>query len=170
MLNLKFRKLIGAVIWLASASSVLAETTVSMNMTIESGVGQSVGTLLISETPYGLLFTPNLHGLTAGAHGLHVHQNPSCEKNGMAAGGHFDPQNSGSHLGPYNDKGHFGDLPIVTVNADGTATTPVLAPRIRHITEINNLAIMIHNGGDTYSDVPNKLGGGGARMVCGVIQ
>jgi Cu-Zn family superoxide dismutase len=27
---------------------------------------------------------------------------------------------------------------------------------------------MIHNGGDNYSDTP-QLGGGGARMVCGVI-
>ncbi len=28
---------------------------------------------------------------------------------------------------------------------------------------------MIHAGGDNYSDTPEKLGGGGARVACGVI-
>ena len=28
---------------------------------------------------------------------------------------------------------------------------------------------MIHSGGDNYSDEP-KLGGGGARVACGVIE
>jgi len=29
---------------------------------------------------------------------------------------------------------------------------------------------MIHAGGDNYSDEPAKLGGGGARMACGVVD
>jgi Cu-Zn family superoxide dismutase len=29
---------------------------------------------------------------------------------------------------------------------------------------------MIHAGGDTYSDMPAPLGGGGARLACGVIK
>jgi Cu-Zn family superoxide dismutase len=28
---------------------------------------------------------------------------------------------------------------------------------------------MIHEGGDNYSDQPKPLGGGGARIACGVI-
>lgn len=151
-------------------SIALADTTVSMNFTAENGVGASAGTVQISETPYGLLFTPKLHSLTPGAHGFHIHQNASCDKNGMAAGGHFDPKNTGKHLGPYDDKGHDGDLPVLYVNADGSATAPVLAPRLHSISEISQHALMIHNAGDNYSDVPEKLGGGGARMVCGVIN
>ena len=46
----------------------------------------------------------------------------------------------------------------------------VLAPRIKHISEITGHALMIHAGGDNYADLPEKLGGGGARMVCGVIK
>jgi Cu-Zn family superoxide dismutase len=30
-------------------------------------------------------------------------------------------------------------------------------------------AITIHAGGDNYSDNPKKLGGGGARVACGVV-
>ncbi|SSP59941.1 Cu/Zn superoxide dismutase [Acinetobacter baumannii] len=29
---------------------------------------------------------------------------------------------------------------------------------------------MIHAGGDNYSDSPLPLGGGGARIACGVIK
>jgi Cu-Zn family superoxide dismutase len=29
---------------------------------------------------------------------------------------------------------------------------------------------MIHEGGDNYSDEPAPLGGGGARIACGVID
>ncbi len=30
-------------------------------------------------------------------------------------------------------------------------------------------SIMIHAGGDNYSDTPARLGGGGARVACGVV-
>ena len=53
---------------------------------------------------------------------------------------------------------------------DGTATQPVLAPRLKKLDEVKNHAIMIHAGGDNHSDHPTALGGGGARMACGVIR
>ncbi|MRR17699.1 MAG: superoxide dismutase [Cu-Zn] SodC1, partial [Deltaproteobacteria bacterium] len=31
-------------------------------------------------------------------------------------------------------------------------------------------SLMIHVGGDNYSDVPEKLGGGGGRLACGVVK
>jgi Cu-Zn family superoxide dismutase len=88
----------------------------------------------------------------------------------MAAGGHFDPKKTDKHLGPYNDKGHLGDLPLLTINEDGTATTPVVAPKLHHISEVTGHALMVHHAGDNYSDTPAPLGGGGARMLCGVIK
>ena len=30
-------------------------------------------------------------------------------------------------------------------------------------------ALVIHAGGDNYSDSPEPLGGGGARLACGVV-
>ena len=159
-----------AIACLSLTTFAFANTTVPLFTTADHGTGASVGEVVISETQYGLLFTPRLHDLAAGIHGMHVHQNPSCADKGMAAGGHFDPTKSGKHSGAYDDSGHLGDLPALTVNADGTATLPVLAPRIKHISEISGHALMIHVGGDNYADQPEKLGGGGARMVCGVIK
>jgi Cu-Zn family superoxide dismutase len=60
-------------------------------------------------------------------------------------------------------------LPALHVAADGTATYPVLAPRIKSLAEILNRSLMVHVGGDNHADHPAPLGGGGARMACGVI-
>jgi Cu-Zn family superoxide dismutase len=87
----------------------------------------------------------------------------------MAAGGHLDPGHTDHHLGPYNPNGHLGDLPALYVSPTGNANLPVLAPRLS-VKNILGHSLMVHMGGDNYSDVPEKLGGGGSRMVCGVIS
>jgi Cu-Zn family superoxide dismutase len=171
MLKLLKRFMVAFCMGIGIITPVLAEDiTVPVFFTSEHGFGSVVGTVIISETKHGLLFIPNLHGLKPGLHGFHVHVNPNCENNGMAAGGHFDPEKNGKHLGPYNDNGHLGDLPVLVITADGSTKIPVIAPRIKHLSEIKNRSLMIHEGGDNYSDTPIKLGGGGARMVCGVIK
>ena len=86
-----------------------------------------------------------------------------------AAGGHFDPQHTGKHAGPQGN-GHLGDLPVLQVAANGAATETLTAPRIIDVGALRGKALMIHAGGDNYSDQPAPLGGGGARIACGVLQ
>jgi Cu-Zn family superoxide dismutase len=38
------------------------------------------------------------------------------------------------------------------------------------VEQIRGRSIMIHAGGDDYSDAPAPLGGGGARIACGAIH
>lgn len=128
---------------------------------------QSLGRVVFTDTPYGLLIQPKLSGLTPGLHGLHLHQHPDCGDMGNHAGGHFDPQNTQSHQGPYG-KGHLGDLPVLYVNANGKAEVATLAPRLR-VRDLSKLTLMVHANGDNYSDNP-PLGGGGARVACGLIR
>jgi Cu-Zn family superoxide dismutase len=85
-----------------------------------------------------------------------------------AAGGHFDPDNTGKHLGPMGE-GHLGDLPVLEVANDGTASQTLTAPRIKDVAMLQGRSLMIHTGGDNYSDEPAPLGGGGSRLVCGII-
>jgi Cu-Zn family superoxide dismutase len=126
-----------------------------------------VGEIIFADSPFGLIITPNLTGLPAGPHGFHLHQHPNCGDVGMEAGGHFDPKKTNTHLGPYGE-GHLGDLPVIIVTADGHANTPLLAPRLK-VDDLKKLAVMLHAGGDNYSDNP-KLGGGGDRIGCGIIE
>lgn len=130
--------------------------------------GKSIGYIIAHDTAYGLLLTPFLFNLSSGIHGFHVHTVPDCGNQGMAAGGHLDPYKTNLHMGPYIAQGHLGDLPALTVNQDGTATLPVLAPRLT-IKLVAGHSLIIHSGGDNYSDSPEKLGGGGSRLACGVI-
>ena len=80
-----------------------------------------------------------ISGLNPGAeHGFHVHENSSCapkEKDGkmvaaLGAGGHYDPMATKHHGTPWGD-GHLGDLPALYVDPQGSATNPVLAPRLK---------------------------------------
>jgi superoxide dismutase, Cu-Zn family len=153
-----------------------ADLTVPMNLVNEQGIGKPIGTITISEGREGLVFTPQLTDLAPGVHGFHVHQNAECAaaaKDGkmtpaLAAGGHYDPAGTGKHEGPQG-KGHLGDLPALTVGADGKATTAVAAPHLK-MADVKGRSLMIHAGGDNYADVPAPLGGGGARVACGVIK
>jgi len=86
-----------------------------------------------------------------------------------AAGGHLDPQKTGKHEGP-EGHGHAGDLPVLMVDKDGKATQAVVSPRLKKLDEVKGKALMIHVGGDNFSDKPEPLGGGGARFACGVIK
>jgi Cu-Zn family superoxide dismutase len=153
------------------------ETNIDMQRISAGGVGESVGTVAATDSKNGLTLTPNLAGLPIGEHGFHIHQNPSCdpaEKNGsmvagLSAGGHYDPEGTGVHKGPLVEGGHLGDLPPLIVADDGTATTPVMAPRLT-VADIKGRALMVHAHGDNFSDDPKPLGGGGARIACGVIN
>ena len=85
-----------------------------------------------------------------------------------AAGGHLDPEGTGRHGAPWGD-GHLGDLPPLYVDADGQAAQPVLAPRLK-LADLEGRSVMIHTGGDNFSDQPSKLGGGGSRIACGSVE
>lgn len=157
-------------------SSAMASDHLTVNMThLESG--QPAGTVTITKSPHGAVFTPDLQGLPSGQHGFHVHQVGACgpkQVNGQlvlggAAGSHYDPTNSGQHGLPWTHTNHRGDLPALYVDANGEANSPVLAPRLT-LAELQGRSLMIHLHGDNYSDVPKPLGGGGARIACGVIN
>ena len=160
---------------LALCGAARADISVQLNAVDDKGVKQPAGQVVISETPYGLVFTPSLTALPPGMHGFHVHENPSCEpkeKDGkmtaaMAAGGHYDPAASKHHGMPWGD-GHRGDLPGLYVDAAGNANDPVLAPRLK-LADVKGRSLMVHAGGDNHSDHPAPLGGGGARLFCGLI-
>jgi Cu-Zn family superoxide dismutase len=142
-----------------------------------SGVGPSLGTVTFSDSADGLVVTPKLSGLPPGQHGFHIHEKGDCgpgmnegkQAAGFAAGGHYDPAHTKKHLGPNSSAGHRGDLPVLTVDSSGNATQPVTAPHLK-VSDIQNRSIMIHTGGDNYADSPKPLGGGGARIACGVIK
>ncbi|ESK38872.1 hypothetical protein P256_01691 [Acinetobacter nectaris CIP 110549] len=138
------------------------------------GIGEKIGTVSLEDTAKGLKIQTNLSNIPSGPHGFHIHEYGSCEpvgKNGqiaaaLAAGGHFNPNHAEHHGTPLT--GHLGDLPLLTANNDGHVQETSIAPRLK-LANIKGHAMVIHSGGDNYSDTPKPLGGGGSRIACGVI-
>lgn len=167
---------------LAMSSNVLANETLVVSVhqlntdKATQGIGEVIGTITLEDTDKGLSLAVDLKGIAPGEHGFHVHENPACEYSeeegeiipGKKAGAHFDPKGAGEHLGPHQE-GHLGDLPLLYANDSGVVQQVVIAPRLT-IDKIKQRAFIIHEGGDNYSDDPAPLGGGGARIACGIIK
>jgi Cu-Zn family superoxide dismutase len=159
-----------------AAGGAFADYKVEMNLIDIKGVGEPIGTVTISAAPGGgITLTPDLKGLPPGKHGFHVHQFANCgakEKDGKLepgemAGPHFDPDKTGKHAGPAG-AGHKGDLPVLDVAASGAATQALTAKRLS-LNGVKNKSLIVHQGGDTYSEPPPS-GGGGTRIACGTIE
>jgi Cu-Zn family superoxide dismutase len=159
------RRLLGLAILasIAMAGTAWGDTLhVTMRAVTANGEGGIIGMIVFQDTAKGLKVMPNLRGLNCGTADKDGKTVP-----GLAAGGHFDPDGAGRHEGPAG-AGHLGDLPVLYVDAAGTATRSGWAPRLESA-DLLGRAIVIHAGGDNYSDSPAKLGGGGARVACGVV-
>jgi Cu-Zn family superoxide dismutase len=151
------------------------QATAAIHLISAAGIGKAVGSITLSDSADGMKLAFNLRDLPPGDHGIHIHENASCapaEKDGqmvagLAAGGHFDPGHTGHHMGP-NGSGHLGDLEVMSVDASGMDTEITTAKRLR-VSDVRGHAIVIHAGGDNYSDTP-PMGGGGARIACGIIK
>lgn len=164
---------------IALGGAARSEIAVTMYEVSERGVGREVGRIMITESDGGLVFTPMLDGLVgmAGEHGFHVHERGDCGPRGkdgkegaaLAAGGHYDPDGTGRHEGP-TGQGHKGDLPALHVGDDGRARQAVTAPRLKALSEVRGRALIVHAGGDNHADEPKPLGGGGARLLCGIVR
>ena len=136
-----------------------------------TGVGEKIGYITMFDSAEGLVFDVDLHDLPHGKHGFHIHEFGNIEpKDGKAAGmagQHYDPEKTGKHLGPYRD-GHKGDLPVLHVARNGRSKKRLVAPRLT-LDEVKGLALIIHSGGDNYSDKPVVNGGGKSRIAGGIV-
>ena len=174
------RRLLAQLLVLISLITITPGWCGALEVTLQridgNGTGESIGSITAQDTDQGLVIYPDLSGLTPGEHGFHLHSVGSCDAGetengtavaGLAAGGHWDPDGSGQHLGPFGN-GHRGDLGKLIVDDDGNTNTSVVAPRLS-TADLRGKALIVHAGGDTYRDEP-PLGGGGARVACGVVQ
>jgi Cu-Zn family superoxide dismutase len=161
------------VILAATGIAWAQQLTVDINKISESGVGEKVGTVTIAEGNKGTSFKVAVTGVGPGKHGFHVHEKGDCAATmkdgkmeaGVAAGPHYDPDGKKSHKGPQG-AGHKGDLPLLTSNAKGINQT-VTAPKLK-LADVQGRALVIHEGGDNYTDNPEN-GGGKGRIACGVV-
>lgn len=132
--------------------------------------GEAFGTVTVAETASGqihLSFT--LENLPEGTRAIHIHETGSCEPPGFdSAGGHLT---GGRDHGAQAPGGmHAGDLPNITVGADGSYQGEVLTDNVTmdEVLDSDGSAIVIHADADDYISQP--AGNAGDRIACGVLD
>jgi Cu-Zn family superoxide dismutase len=120
--------------------------------------------------------TVSVTGLKPGLHGVHVHAIGKCEPDFMAAGGHFDPGPASNTDPDANHPFHMGDIPNLSVGANGQGTLKVITTRVTlsegplSVFDEDGSAFIIHGNPDQGITGPPKSGvSGGPRLACGVI-
>ena len=112
-----------------------------------------------------------------GMHGVHIHGTGRCEgPDFKSAGGHFDPGPAGNPDPDVNHPYHMGDLPNITVNAQGAGQYNIYSTRVTMggptgLFDADGSAIVIHQNLDPLVPGPSGSGvSGGAPIACGVIE
>jgi len=135
--------------------------------------GQKVGEATLTETPQGVKISLKVENLPPGVHACHLHEKGVCAApDFQSAGGHFNPL--GKHHGLKSPQGpHAGDLPNLTVGADGkgaletVAALVTLKPGKNSLFQEGGTSLVLHANPD--DDLTDPAGNAGARIACGPI-
>jgi Cu-Zn family superoxide dismutase len=140
---------------------------------LQNGQGKSVGTATLQQSAAGVAIKLNVHDLTPGDHGIHIHQTAKCEgPDFKSAGGHFNPDGK-KHGLESPDGPHAGDIPNFVADASGKSKATVLAKGVIMGDGANSVfsgggtALVIHAKADDNKTDPS--GNSGDRIACGVI-
>jgi Cu-Zn family superoxide dismutase len=155
----------------AEADAGLLRARAVLSATSDGGTIQ--GTVAFVEEMGTTTMTVTITGAPAGLHGLHIHDNASCDPTdagaALAAGGHWNPDDAG-HGYPDADSHHAGDFGNITIGDDGTGTlTYVTTGFYVHPgpDSVVDHAVIFHGGTDDGTTQPS--GNSGARAACGII-
>lgn len=151
----------------AAAQTAPAKRAVA---TLQTADGRPAGSVSASETAGGLAIALNAQGLTPGEHGVHVHTTGRCEPPKFAsAGGHWNP--AARQHGLDNPQGHHaGDMPNLTVAADGTGKLAytLAGATLAGLLDADGSAFVVHAMRDDQRTDPSGMSGD--RIACGVFK
>jgi len=152
------------------AGCTTAEPQGGPPMALVDATGQSIGTVRAWQTTGGIAFHIYASGLPHGVHGIHVHPIGRCDPPDFAsAGTHWNP--TGRQHGLNNPQGpHAGDMPNVTVAANGVLDETVILPHatMAQLVDADGASILIHERADDYVSQPS--GNSGPKIACAVIE
>lgn len=154
-----------------NASSAASQTSsvVVAQAALAAADGVSRGIARVTQKEGSLVVNVQATSLAPGQYGLHVHSVGQCDAPDFkTAEGHWNP--TGVQHGFDNPKGaHSGDLPNLTIGADGTGIVDfaIANATTDGLLDSDGAAIVIHAGPDDLKTDPS--GDSGARIACGVL-
>ena len=131
--------------------------------------GQTIGSIVATQVANGVAFHIRATSLPPGVHGIHVHPIGRCDPPDFSsAGTHWNPTNKQHGLNNPNGP-HAGDMPNVTVDANGVINATVVLPHatMAQLLDADGSSVMIHANADDYVSQP--AGNSGPKIACAVI-
>jgi Cu-Zn family superoxide dismutase len=127
---------------------------------------------ILSKTSHSFIVLVYATGLTPLAkHAVHIHENASCDDNGNAAGGHFDPFKTNHHGKPNEKNSHLGDLGMLSADKNGIVQfhqeITIEANESNPSMDFRNRSLIIHEKEDHFTQ---PSGDAGSRIACGIIK
>jgi superoxide dismutase, Cu-Zn family len=157
----------------AAPPAAVAPVVPPKTVELKDQKGKVVGTVLLVDTPHGLLLRGTLMGLPPGTHAIHFHEFGKCESPFKSAGGHFNPGKK--NHGMLDPGGlHAGDMPNLVIPKNGKldfelfAADLTLADGPNTVLDADGTALVIHAKADDYKSQP--AGDAGDRIACGAIN
>ncbi len=129
----------------------------------------AVGVVKFEQVKGGVKVTVDMHGLTPGKHGFHIHEYGDCSApDGTSAGGHFNPMME-QHGGPMDKIRHEGDMGNVFADESGNAHLEYVDSMLSFTGKesIIGRGIIVHQNEDDFKTQPT--GNAGPRVACGTI-
>lgn len=154
---------------MATETAEPAATAMQAVAMLQTGDGAAAGTATANAVGDVVMITLAVTGLPPGEHGVHVHMIGSCEPPSFeSAGGHWNP--AGRRHGLEAPEGqHAGDMPNLTVAADGTGQLEyqLVGATFAGLMDADGSAFVVHADPDDQMTDPS--GNSGDRIACGVF-
>jgi len=164
---------LAALVGIPGAAAANPATAPTAEVHLQNAANESVGKVLLRDTPHGVLMEIELTNLPPGEHAFHIHEHGQCKPPFETAGGHLNPT-SRNHGFEATSGAHAGDLPNVVVSDGGTFKGEILAPDVRlteaggkGLLDADGSSLVVHEKADDHKTDP--AGNSGSRIACGIV-
>jgi superoxide dismutase, Cu-Zn family len=136
---------------------------------LQTAEGEPAGAATATALGETVTISLNVEGLPPGEHGVHVHMTGACEAPSFeSAGAHWNPATQPHGLEDPPGQ-HAGDMPNLTVAANGTGTLDyqLVGGMFDGLLDADGSAFVVHAMPDDQMTDPS--GNSGDRIACGVF-
>ncbi len=158
----------------SSLALAAAPAAKPVTVQLKDSAGGTVGSATLTPLAKGVKLAVNVTKLPPGEKAIHFHEKGSCVGPKFdSAGGHYAGTGK-AHGFDHADGYHAGDMPNITVRADGTATVEIVNTAVSltggsaPLLKDGGTALVIHEKADDYKSQP--AGNAGARLACAEIK
>jgi Cu-Zn family superoxide dismutase len=143
---------------LVAPLALAREISLTVHELDRSGIGASIGVIIVKDTPQGLMLQPHLHNMKPGVYAFSVNETMACHSGHRGDGNMIPGLAAGDPI---------RELPQLEVGNDGIADQAVYAAGLS-TRDLSKRTLVISRGDET--GVFGGLESGGRRVACASLE